>query len=142
VKYFLVYLFLEVMVSVNLASFIGAIATFAEIVISAIIGFALLLNVRNTLMQNLNALVQRQMSAETFQKLNLWSIVSALLLILPGFFGDIVAVCLQFSAITTLFAQTFLHVKKENQPFYSNYSKQGNEHEVIDVEVIDDRRLK
>lgn len=141
-RYFFVYLFLEVMVSVNLASVIGAFATFAEIVISAIIGFALLINARNALMQNLTALMQRQMGVDAFQKFNLWSIIGAIFLILPGFLGDIVALCLQFGSVTALFTKTFLHVKKENQPFYSNYSKQGNEHEVIDVEVIDDHRLK
>ena len=130
------------MVSVNIASFLGAFVTFAEIIFSAIVGFALLANARNTLMQNLAALMQGNISADTFQKLNLWNIIGAILLILPGFLGDIVAVCLQFSFITTLFAQKFLHVKKEEQSFYSHYSNKGNEHEIIDVEVIDDHRLK
>ena len=62
------------MVSVNIASSIGAFATFAEIVFSAIVGFILLANMRITLMQNLNALMQRQISVHAFQKLNLWSI--------------------------------------------------------------------
>lgn len=138
-KYFLVYLFLEVMVSVNIASFIGAFATFVEIVFSAVLGFVLLANMRITLMQNFNALLQRQISVHAFQKLNLWSIVGAFLFILPGFLGDIVALCLQFSFFTTLFVSKFLHVNEEKS---SRHFKQGREHDIIDVEVIDDHRLK
>ena len=138
-KYFLIYLFLEVMVSVNIASSIGAFATFAEIVFSAIVGFVLLANMRVTLMQNLNALMQRQISLHAFQKLNLWSIVGAFLFILPGFLGDIVALCLQFSFFTTLFVSKFLHVNEEKP---SHHFKQGKEHDIIDVEVIVDHRLK
>jgi len=139
VKYFLIYLFLEVMVSVNIASSIGAFATFAEIILSAVLGIALLVNFRVTLMQNLNALMQRHISVNAFQKLNLWSIVGALLFILPGFLGDIVALLLQFGFITTLFASKTYHVNEEN---LSSQFKQGKNSEIIDVEVIDEPRLK
>lgn len=139
-KYFLIYLFLEVFVSVNIASSIGAFATFAEIVFSGILGILLLVNFRVTLMQNLNALMQRQISVDAFQRLNLWSIVGALLFILPGFLGDIVALLLQFSFITTLFASKVLHVKEE-EGVPSSF-KQGKNSEIIDVEVVDEPRLK
>jgi len=140
VKYFLIYLFLEVMVSVNIASSIGAFATFAEIVLSAVLGIVLLVNFRVTLMQNLNALMQRHISVNAFQKLNLWSIVGALLFILPGFLGDIVALLLQFGFITTLFASKAYHVKEEEG--MPSQFKQGKNSEIIDVEVIDEPRLK
>ena len=134
-KYFLIYLFLEVMVSVNAASAIGAVATFGELVLSALIGFILLANMRVTLMQNLSALMQGEISIESFQRLNLWTIVGAILLILPGFLGDMVGLLLQFSSIVTLFVSKFLHDKEENPP---HHFRQGNEDEIIDVEVIDD----
>ncbi len=90
-------------------------------------------------MQNLNALMQRHISVNAFQKLNLWSIVGALLFILPGFLGDIVALLLQFGFITTLFASKTYHVNEEN---LSSQFKQGKNSEIIDVEVIDEPRLK
>lgn len=128
------------MVSVNLASVIGAVSTFVELVLSAVIGLILLANMRITLMQNLNALMQGEISVESFQRLNLWTIVGAILLILPGFLGDMVGLLLQFSSIVTLFVSKFLHVKEENPP---HHFRQGNEDEIIDVEVIDDdHRLK
>jgi len=140
VKYFLIYLFLEVMVSVNLASVIGAVSTFVELVLSAFIGLILLANMRITLMQNLNALMQGEISIESFQRLNLWTIVGAILLILPGFLGDMVGLLLQFSSIVTLFVSKFLHDKEDNPP---HHFRQGKEDEIIDVEVIDDdHRLK
>jgi len=136
VKYFLIYLFLEVMVSVNIASSIGAFATFIELVVSAVLGVVLLANMRITLMQNLNALMQGEISIESFQRLNLWTIVGAILLILPGFLGDIVGLLLQFSSIVTLIASKFLHVKDENSS--TEYFTEGKKDEIIDVEVIDD----
>ena len=136
-KYILIYLFLEVMVSVNAASAIGAVATFGELVLSALIGFILLANMRVTLMQNLSALMQGEISLQSFQRLNLWTIVGAILLILPGFLGDIVGLLLQFSSIATLFVSKILHVKEDND-YPPHHFKQGKEDEIIDVEVIDD----
>ena len=128
------------MVSVNMASARDAVATFAELVLSAVIGLKLLANMRITLMQNLNALMQGEISIESFQRLNLWTIVGAILLILPGFLGDIVGLLLQFSSIVTLFVSKFFHDKEENP---QHHFRQGNEDEIIDVEVIDDNhRLK
>jgi len=135
VKYFLIYLFLEVFVTVNIASSIGAVATFLELVGSALIGLILLANMRVTLMQNLNALMQGEISIESFQRLNLWAIVGAILLILPGFLSDMIGLFLQFSSIVTLFASKFLHVKEDFPP---KHSTQGKKDEIIDVEVIDD----
>lgn len=137
-KYFLVYLFLEVMVTVNIASVIGAVATFLEMVFSALIGLILLANMRVTLMQNMNALLQGEISIQSFQRLNLWAILGAILFILPGFLGDIIGLMLQFSSIVTLIVSKFLHVKnEENVP--PHFTK-GNNDEIIDVEVIDDHR--
>ncbi|ACZ12344.1 FxsA family protein [Sulfurospirillum deleyianum] len=140
-KYFLIYLFIEVFVSVNISSAIGAFATFGEIVFSAIVGFVLLANMRLTLMQNMQALMQGEISVESFERLNLWSFVGALLLIIPGFFSDIVGLLLQFSAFATLIASKLLHVKKE-PPHFRSKNPQLKEEEIIDVEVIDEHRSK
>lgn len=135
-KYFLIYLFLEVMVSVSISSEIGVMATFVELVLSALLGGILLANFRLTLMQNLSALMQGEISPSSFQRLNLWTIVGAILLILPGFLGDIIGLMLQFSSLVTLIVSKFLHVNDETSQTTS--FKQGNNDEIIDVEVIDD----
>ena len=137
-NYFLVYLLLEVVVSVNISSQIGAFATFLEIVFSAIIGFMLLGNFRNTLAESMRAMQSRTISMQEFQKLNAFTLLGALLLIIPGFFSDIVGLFLQFSFFATLFAKKVLHVKDNIDIDDIKHTKKEDD-EIIDVEVIDDR---
>ena len=139
-KYFLVYLLLEVFVSVNISSSIGAMATFLEIILSAMFGFVLLANFRNTLMESMQAMQRRTISIMEFQKLNAFTLLGALLLILPGFFSDIIGVFLQFTFFATLFAKKVLHVKDNiDIDDIQNINRRKDEDEIIDVEVIDDR---
>ncbi len=137
-NYFLVYLLLEVLVSVNISSQIGAFATFLEIVFSAIIGFMLLGNFRNTLAESIRAMQSRTISMQEFQKLNAFTLLGALLLILPGFFSDIIGLFLQFGFFATLFAKKILHVK-DNIDIDDIQHTRKEDDEIIDVEVIDDR---
>ncbi len=137
-NYFLVYLLIEVLVSVNISSQIGAFATFLEIVFSAIVGFMLLGNFRNTLAESMKAMQNRTISIQEFQKLNAFTLLGALLLIVPGFFSDIVGLFLQFSFFATLFARKILHVKDNIDIDDIQHTKKEDD-EIIDVEVIDDR---
>jgi len=139
-NYFLVYLLIEVLVSVNISSQIGAFATFLEIVFSAIVGFMLLGNFRNTLAESLKAMQNRTISIQEFQKLNAFTLLGALLLIVPGFFSDIVGLFLQFSFFATMFARKILHVKDNiDIDDIQNKNNTKEDNEIIDVEVIDDR---
>ena len=67
--YFIVYLFLEVLVSVNISSAIGGLATFFEIILSAFIGISILVNFRKTLVENFTAVSYNCIDLEQFQKL-------------------------------------------------------------------------
>ena len=139
-RYFIIYLFLEVMISTNISSAIGGFATFIEIILSAVLGFVLIANFRVTFVQSLQALSNRTISLEEFQKLNAWTILGAILLIMPGFLTDIIVVLLQFSFFASLFAAKVLHVKHFSR---ETHFKKGREDEIIDVEIIDDNnRLK
>ncbi len=137
-NYFLVYLFLEVVVSVNISSQIGGLATFVEIILSAIVGFTLLGNFRNTFAESMRAMQSRTISIQEFQKLNAFTLLGALLLIVPGFFSDIIGLFLQFSFFATLFARRVLHVK-DNIDIEDIQHTRKEDDEIIDVEVIDDR---
>jgi 2-isopropylmalate synthase/UPF0716 protein FxsA len=133
--YFLVYLFLEVLISVNISSYIGGLLTFIEIMFSALVGISILINFRTTLMENFSALSMQAIDLEQFQKLNIFTLMGAVLLILPGFFTDIIGVLLQFSLLTTLFVNRY-HVKSQNTKQTNNtYQKDSD---VIDVEIISD----
>jgi 2-isopropylmalate synthase/UPF0716 protein FxsA len=137
-NYFLVYLLLEVLVSVNISSQIGAFATFLEIIFSAMVGFMLLGNFRNTFAESMRAMQSRTISMQEFQKLNAFTLLGAILLIVPGFFSDIVGLFLQFGFFATLFAKKILHVKDNIDIDDIQHSKKEDD-EIIDVEIIDDR---
>ncbi|MDN5377582.1 MAG: protein FxsA [Sulfurospirillum sp.] len=142
-KYFLIYLLLEVFVSVNISSRIGSLATFLEIIFSAIVGFILLANFRVTLLESLKALQQRSISMAEFQKLNAFTLLGAILLIIPGFLTDIIGLLLQFGFFATLFAKKVLHVKEDFREDFEFKSTRKEDDEIIDVEIIDDSsRLK
>jgi len=137
--YFLIYLFIEVSVSLNISSRIGSLATFIELLFSAVVGFMLLANFRYTFFETMQAFMNRTISAEEFQKLNVMSVVGAILLILPGFFSDILGILLQFGFFATLISKRFLHV---NSNYDNNKYNSKGDTDVIDVEIIDDTSAK
>ncbi len=130
--YFLIYLFFEVLVSVNIASALGGLATFFEIIFSAFLGFAILANFRTTLRENLMAVSYNAINLNEFQRLNLFTIVGAILLIIPGFLTDIIGILLQFSVFTTMLVNRY-DVKSK----YKKFNKE-KDIDVIDVEIISD----
>ncbi len=79
----------------------------------------------------MRSLVNGEITMEEFQKLSLFSILGAFLLIIPGFFSDILGVLLQFSFFGTLFARKILHLKRKK-------GMQNEENDVIDVEIIEE----
>lgn len=135
--YFLVYLFLEVLLSVNISSAIGGLATFFEIVASALIGVAILVNFRKTLFENMTAVSYNCIDLEQFQKLNLFTLFGAILLIIPGFLTDIMGILLQFSVFTSMIVNRY-NVKsgKCNTNYTANYNNIKKDSDVIDVEII------
>ncbi|MBN2894961.1 MAG: FxsA family protein [Campylobacterales bacterium] len=135
--YLLLYLFLEVLVSVEIASAIGALATFAEIVLSAFLGIFILLRFQQTLSENMRAFSMRQIDWLRFQELNLFTLLGAVLLIIPGFLTDIVGIAMQFSVITGMLVNRFSAKWPPHTPHHP--SKDSN---VIDVEIISDHTSK
>ncbi len=139
--YFIGYLFLEVLVSVNISSAIGGLATFFEIILSAFVGISILVNFRKTLVENLTAVSYNCIDLEQFQKLNLFTLIGAILLIIPGFMTDILGIVMQFSVITSMFVNRY-NVKSGNcKPKTEENFRQNNikkDSNVIDVEIISD----
>jgi UPF0716 family protein affecting phage T7 exclusion len=129
--FIILYLFIEVLVSTEFASRLGGLLTFLEIIISALIGFFLLTNFRYTLAQSMTGLMNGSLSIQEFQKMSLFTLIGAVLLIVPGFFSDILGVLLQFSFFGTLFASKVLNLKNKK-----NINREGKD-DAIDVEVID-----
>ena len=136
--YFILYLFLEVLVSVQISSAIGGLATFFEIVLSAFIGISILVNFRKTLVENMTAVSYNCIDLEQFQRLNLFTLIGAILLIIPGFLTDIVGILLQFSAFTSMIVNRY-NVKSEkcNTSFEDENINIKRDSDVIDVEIIE-----
>jgi 2-isopropylmalate synthase/UPF0716 protein FxsA len=136
--YFVIYLFLEVLVSVQISSAIGGLATFFEILLTAFIGISILVNFRKTLVENMTAVSYNCIDLEQFQRLNLFTLIGAILLIIPGFLTDIIGILLQFSAFTSMIVNRY-NVKsgKCNTSFEDENINMKKDSDVIDVEIID-----
>jgi len=134
--YFLIYLFLEVVVSVNISSAIGGLATFFEILLSAFIGISILINFRQTLVENMTAVSYSCIDLEEFQRLNIFTLVGAILLIIPGFLTDILGALLQFSVFTSMIVNRY-NVKSNKCNSSYNKNNTQKDSDVIDVEIIE-----
>jgi len=135
--YFLLYLFLEVVVSVNISSSIGGLATFFEIIATAFIGLSILANFRNTMVENMMAVSYRQIDLAEFERLNLFTIIGAILLIIPGFLTDILGALLQFSAFTSMLVNRYGMKQKKDMYEENFYQENRGDDDVIDVEIIE-----
>ncbi len=129
-KYFLVYLFLEIAVSVPVFGHLGVLGTFLEIITSAMLGVFILQNSSYTLSESFNALRQNKISPFAFQSISLLTILGAILLIIPGVLTDILGILFQFSFVGTWFSKKNT---KQNQDIDATYE------DVIDVEIIEDK---
>ncbi len=118
------------MITTDIAGRIGGLFTFLEIIISAGVGLFLLTNFRYTVAKSMSAMMSGAMSLEEFQKLSLFTLIGAVLLIVPGFFSDMLGVALQFSFIGTYFAKKIFKLKNKK------HVREGDD-DAIDVEVID-----
>lgn len=136
--YFFVYLFLEVLFFVQISSIIGGLATFLEIVFSAFLGFAILIKLKTTLMQNIGLVLSGQVGMRDFRAPSIFSVIGAFLLIAPGFLTDIVGIALQFSLFSSIIVSRMDIKYKKNSSEFKNYTQKDSD--VIDVEVISDNR--
>ncbi len=126
--YFLVYLFLEIAVTLNIAAKIGAFATFLEVIGSAVAGFIIIANMGSSFSESFGALLQRRITQEEFLQLHLFMFIGAILLIIPGFFSDIVGILFQFPYVGLMITKRFYRFKN---------NKEKRSDDVIDVEIID-----
>ena len=134
--YFLLYLFFEVLISVNISSEIGGLNTFGEIIFSAFVGLYILFHFQATLGENMRAVSTRQIDLKKFQELNIFTLLGAVFLIIPGFLTDIIGVFLQFHVFTSILVNRF-SAKYNSKPKESN-SNYTKDDDVIDVEIISD----
>jgi 2-isopropylmalate synthase/UPF0716 protein FxsA len=144
------------MVSSYFAGLFGGFITFILIILSAFIGITLLRVFKYSLSLNIKDLTSGKISQEDFIKTNMAKALGAVLLIIPGYFTDIVGILLQFGILTMILSRIF-KVKPQytNQNNYSStyksvYSqdnvnnntytkKELNDDDIIDVEIIENK---
>ena len=142
--YFILYVFLEVMISSSISGQIGGLNTFFELIIYAILGIFLLQNFKFSLLDKINDVKNGDLTQEEFIKGSIGAAIGAILLIVPGFFTDILGLLLQFSFFTVLLTKVFKFRKPKytsytSQSTYTNKTKKGDD-DVIDVEIIDNSK--
>jgi len=98
-----------------------------EIILTAFLGFGILVNFRLFFAEALERLRSREITYEAFVGSNIFRILGAFLLILPGAFTDILGILMQFSSFG------FVLIK----PFVKSKFTKNTHNEVIDVEVVE-----
>ena len=133
VVYFIVYLFAEVMTSTEFAAHFGGVTFFLEILVSFLIGVALLVNFKYAIVEQLNNFAFGRIAPEELISVGVFTLLGAILLIIPGVLSDIMGILMQFEWFALLLKKLFF---RSDFPTHQNQSR-GND-EYIDVEVIDD----
>ncbi len=126
---FIIYLFLELYLIIELGASFGAFAIFLEMIFSAVVGGMILLNFSNTSRELLQKVAKREIRQEEFVTLSLFRVVGAVLLILPGILTDVIGVLLQIGTISSFFAGRIA-----KRP--TTQKRENKNQDVIDVEVI------
>ena len=124
------------MISSSIAASIGGLLTFVEIIVSAIVGIFLLQNFKFALFENLQAMSQGKITQQEFSRMNMSMALGAFLLIVPGFFTDMIGILLQFEFIGVLLANKFIKKDTDYNKTNRYQNKQGDD-DVIDVEIIE-----
>jgi len=144
------------MISSSVAGTLGGLTIFLEIVFTAIIGITILKNFKFSLMENIQKARSGQMTQDEFIRTNVGRAIGAVLLIVPGFFTDIIGVLMLIGLLPFLVSKLF-QFKTPNQTTYqtnghkssfdntkSNFNnttyKGIKNDEIIDVEIIDDNK--
>jgi len=134
---FFFYLLIEVLVSVQVSDLIGGFGVFAEIMLSGFVGIMLLINVKSTMIESLKAMSNNCITMKEFQELNIFALLGAIFLILPGILSDTIGILMQFSVFTALI------VTRINQKSGACHVNPQGEDNVIDVEIVsNDSKLK
>ena len=143
------------MISSTIAGEIGGLLTFGEILLTIIIGTTLLRNFQFSLSEKINAVRNGEITQEDFVKSSIGKAIGAVLLIIPGFFTDILGILLQFGLFTIIFSKIFTfkprasnnnHYTKTSYTYsqFNEKSQKTNQNkgdeDVIDVEIIDDNK--
>lgn len=138
---FLIYFFLEVLTTIEIGSYLGGVGTFLEIVFSALFGIFLLFNFNSSLKENLDSISRMENSPDRVLTSTIFSLIGAILLIIPGILSDIIGVLMQFNIIALIFgkiiAKSIINLNQKRS-YHNEYKYKRNKtktEDIIDVKI-------
>lgn len=139
---FLFYFFLEVVVTIEVGSYLGGIGVFLEIVGSFFVAIFILKNFQYGILSSISALREGNINQEQFVSMNIFSLIGAFLLMFPGILCDIIGLLMQLNFVGMILASKVKfkgNIKTNNYTYeYKNYDTNND---IIDVEVIEKKDL-
>jgi 2-isopropylmalate synthase/UPF0716 protein FxsA len=157
IVYILLYFFFEVVITIEVGSYLGGLGTFFEIILSFIVGLFIIKNFKYSVAESLASLQKGEMSEQDVVSSHIFSLLGALCLMLPGIVSDVLGLLMQIEAVAIFTASKVKFKQKEpmnssshfstnDQNYYyhqttynSNQSttKSSENDDIIDVEIID-----
>jgi UPF0716 family protein affecting phage T7 exclusion len=128
--FIIIYLLLELYVSLSLGEELGFIGSVLWILATLSIGMITLRLEPFTIMENLQAVGVGKFDMKKFQDATMASFLGAILLIIPGAFSDMIGFGL-------LFYTFYLRFVAKITPAKPNIYKTKGEEDVIDVEIVE-----
>lgn len=119
---------IELIVTLVIGSQIGFFWSFFEFVLSAFVGLILLANFRTSMLEAM--VLWRGDEHVRYERINdnVLRLIGAILLLLPGFVGDLMGIVLQFPSI----------FRPLQRKYFTSFSKDTTHDDVMDAEIIND----
>ncbi|MCE3037291.1 FxsA family protein [Helicobacter sp. faydin-H20] len=136
-KFIFLYFVLELISTIYLSDKLGFWVIFVEIIISALIGGAILFYTKLSFLETLGEFALNRTDPMEFIKGNLSKIFGAILLILPGVLGDIIGLVILINACFFIVGKS----KKINSGDRHGGAF-GHQNEIIDVEIEEIKQIK
>ena len=133
--YFLGYLFLEIVFSYEFMKIFTPLGFFIETLITAIVGVYIIRNIHFSLSENMIKVLRREITEEEFISIGIFQFIGGVLLVIPGFFSDIIGALFLFEPFARWVARKFL--PKETYSYEQEFYHNKND-DIIDVEIIEE----
>jgi UPF0716 protein FxsA len=136
--YFILYIFLETIITIEAGSILGGGFTFLEIIITFLLGIFLIQNFKYSFVETLMSLAKQEINPKEMMSINILSFIGAVFLIIPGIFSDILGLLLQIDFFAIFIAEKFIATKiKTKTNFNYTNSNFKNNNDIIEGEIIE-----